>query len=203
MPIGPSGDSAEPPEGTGQPGRAAPPGAPESAAFGGRPYAWLTRRGRNPVVWAAAGLVVIGGAGAILATQEPGREAQPRAQAALCGLVSCADVPAAAATRPPAPQPSTQVPSSPAPAATHAPTPPPAPAPAPVRALDPTPAPAPTPVASPPPVPTPIPTPTRVPEPRPAWPPSPAHDPWPPSWPSSAHHGFHGHGRHSRWSPWG
>jgi hypothetical protein len=203
MPIGPSGDSAEPPEGTGRPGKAAPPGVPESAPSGGRPPAWLTRSGRSPVVWAAAGLVVIGGAGALLATQEPGGSAQPRTQAALCGLVSCADVPSAAATSPPAPQPSTPVPSSPAPAGTHAPTPPPAPAP--VRALDPTPAPAPPPVASAPPVPTPAPAPapTWVPEPRPAWPPSPAHGQWPHSWPSWAQHGFHGHGRHSRWSPWG
>ena len=40
MPIGPSSDSAEPPEGT-QP----PPS-------GGQRYSWLTKHGRNPAVWA-------------------------------------------------------------------------------------------------------------------------------------------------------
>lgn len=198
MPIGPSGDSAEPPEGIGQSAEAEPPAVPESAPFGGRSYAWLTKQRRSPVVWAAAGLVVIGGAGAILATHEPGGEPQPRAQAALCGLVSCADVPSAAATTPPAPQPSTPLPSSPAvPAAKPASTPPPVSPPA--RALRPTPASTPTPVAAPPPAPRPAPTPTRVPEPRPAWPPSPVHGPWP----QPGQHGFHGPGRHSRWSPWG
>jgi len=199
MPIGPSGDSAEPPEGVGQPGEAEPPKVPEAAPFGGRSYSWLTKHGRNPAVWAAAGLVVIGGAGAIVATHDPRGEPQPRAQAALCGLVSCADVPSAAATRPPPPQPSTPLPSSPAaPAATHAPTPAPTPMPAPVpaRAVEPASAPTPTPAAAPPPAPVP----TRVPEPRPAWPPSPVHGPWPPSWPSAGQHGFQSHGRHSRWS---
>src|ERR1700735_5104283 len=105
MPIGPSGDSAEPPEGT------------QSPPSGGQRYSWLTKRGRNPAVWAAVGLVVIGGAGAILATHEPGGPGQPRTQAALCGLVSCANVPSAAASTPSAPAPPTPLPSTPLPSA--------------------------------------------------------------------------------------
>jgi hypothetical protein len=202
MPMGTSGDSAEPPEGIEQPGEADSPDGAEPPPSGGRRYTWLTRHGRSPVMWAAAGLVVIGGAGAIMATHESGGEAQPRAQAALCGLVSCADVPSAASSRQPAPEPSTPLPSLPP--DTARPVPAPTPAAPPTPALAKVPAPAPTPVrpAVPATAPRPAPTPTRVPAPWPAWPTPPAHGPWPPSGPPPAQRGSHGLGRHNHWSSW-
>jgi hypothetical protein len=183
MPIGPSSDSAEPPEGT-------------DAPADGRRYSWIARYGRNPMVWAAAGLVVVGGTGAILATQESGGQAQPGTQAALCGLVSCAAVPSADASSPPGHQ------------AGPAPTPPPraqptpaAPSATPRPAVAPAVAPAPAPTSSP--APTPAPTPARPlpplpPHPAPHWPSQPR--PWPHRWPQPWP-GYPG-GRHSHWPRW-
>lgn len=90
---------------------------------------------RHVAPWAAAGLIVIGGSSAfVMMHRSP--VAHPRAQAAVCGLVSCAVVSAAASTSrgpmvpstprgSPAPEPSSRAP------AAAAPEPAPAPAPSP------------------------------------------------------------------------
>jgi hypothetical protein len=189
MPIGPSGDSAGPPEET-QP----PPDGPRNSR--------LARYVRTPVVWAAAALVLIAGTGALLVTQEAGGQpAQPRAQAALCGLVSCADVRSAAASTRSARRAAPTRPPSPAPAATPTPTGTPAPAVSPQPAPDPEPAPAP--VSGPAPAPPRGHRPHRV----PSWSPPPRW-PWPPywpwqQWPPPWRDGYPGGGRYFPWSPWG
>jgi hypothetical protein len=192
MPIGPSSDSAEPPEGTEPPAD-------------GRRYSWIARYSRNPMVWAAAGLVVVGGTGAILATQESGGQAQPGAQAALCGLVSCAAVPSADASSPPGhragpgPAPAPPAPTPATPSATPRPAvAPPAPKPASSPKPASAPAPAPAPASSPAPAPAPTPSeplPALPPQPAPHWPAQPR--PWPHRWPQP----WPGHpgGRHSHW----
>jgi len=173
MPIGPSGDSAEPPV-----ERDPPPG--------GRPFSWLARHGRNPLVWAAAALVVMGGTGAILVAQDAGGQAtaRPRAQGALCGLVSCADVRSAAASmrsgHRAAPTPTPTTPLTPA-------TPAPAPAVPPAPAASPGPGTGPSAATAPGHAPTP--GRTHRPDPVPAWPP-----PW--------RGGYPGGWRHSHWSSW-
>jgi hypothetical protein len=179
VPIGPSGDSAEPPE------EKDPPPS-------GRPFSWLATHGRNPLVWAAAALVVMGGTGAILVAQDAGGQAagRPRAQGALCGLVSCADVRSAAAS----------MRSGHRAAPTPTPTTPPATAtPAPRPAASPVPAASPEPAAT---APGHAPTPARThrPGPAPAWPPP--HGPWPPRWPPPWRGGYPGGWRHSHWSSW-
>jgi hypothetical protein len=210
MPTGPSGDpAASPPEETGQTAETGPSDGAESLdgtkppPSGAQRHSWLTRPGRTPVVWAAAGLVVIGGAGAILATHESGGEGQPRTEAAQCGLLSCADVPSAAASTPSGPAPVTP---SPPPPATPAPAPTPKAAPVPASARPPGPATAPAPAgapapgAAPAPASNPAPT-TTQPSPGQTRPAPHAHGARPPHWPAP-HWGFHSHGRHARHSRW-
>jgi hypothetical protein len=181
MPIDPPSDSSEPPKETGPPADRAR-------------YSLIARYARKPVVWAAAGLVVIGGTGAILVTQESGGQAQPRPQAALCGLVSCADVRSAVAgarSGPGAgPTPSSPVPSPLAtPSATPTPTVPPVASPAPEPVPSALPAPAPAPSNTGPPRPAPH-------RPRP-------HGGWPHGWPYGWQPwpGFPG-GPHQHWPQW-
>ena len=125
MPEWPWSDSAEP-----------PPGA--EPAVTGRKNSRPGPRGRYPVVWAAAGLVLIGGSAAIVAMHESG--ARPRSQPVFCGLVECsvlrseaaaAGAPAASA---PQPFPSPVAPSRTVPAPTPQPAPPARPAPSPAPA---------------------------------------------------------------------
>ena len=166
-----------------------PPGA--QSAVTGRKNPRPAPRGGYPVVWAAAGLVLVGGSAAIVAMHGSGGGSRP--QAAFCGLVECSVLrsEAAAASAPtgnPHPQPalSPEVPSRTAPA----PTPPTGPAPT----VPPPPAPAPGPTHRP----GPLPVPTWT-HPSPAW-------PWPsrrvPHWPPDRADWSD----HSRWwqgqSPW-
>lgn len=213
MPTGPSGGpAASPPEETAQTAETGPsdgaesPGGTKPPPSGAQRYSWLTGPGRTPVVWAAAGLVVIGGAGAILATHESGGEGQPRTQAAQCGLLSCADVPSAAASTPPGPAPVTPSPSPPPAApATPAPAPTPKPTPVPASARPPGPTTAPAPAGAPAPgaapAPASNPAPTTQPSPGQTRPAPHAHGARPPHWPAP-HWGFHSHGRHARHSRW-
>src|SRR5215469_18697801 len=160
----------------------------------GRPHSRLPRRARYMVPW-AAGLIVVGGSGAFLAFHNPPDAERPRAQTALCGLLSCAALrSAASASRAPADAPSsspTPSPTSPTRAVTAvAPGPEPTPSPAPRPGPRPTPAPEPTPTG-----PWPWPDPTRT-WPPPSWPPDPSSPPPDPDWPP-------GHRRHhDHWSPW-
>ena len=200
-------------------GSSEPSGATEPPR-GGRPYSRLTWRARVMAPW-AAGLIVIGGSGAFLMLHNPPVSARPRAQAAVCGLVTCAMLRSnAAPSRTPtgspgfSPSPSLRPPTTPAVAAA-APPPQPAapPSPRPRPRPRPTPTPDPTPTPTPDPTPTPTPTPDPTPTdpwpspdpthtwPPPGWPPPPPSWPppdpgWPPPdpWPGYQHHGF--------WSPW-
>jgi hypothetical protein len=164
MPTGSPNDSASsPPE-------------PDPPSGGSRRHSWLAREGGSrggwgqPITWATAALVLLGGSGIVVLLHEPG--GRPQAQSTYCGLVTCAvlrsaatpSVPAGAAHR------TSPLASSPAPAPTATTTPTPKPAPSPAAESTPKPA--------PPPWPAPKPTPSR-------W-------PWPPWWP---HPGWgHGHG---------
>jgi len=160
-------------ESGGSPGRRRRTGSP----FSERGHSWLTAHARYPIVWAATGLLALGGLGAFLFTQEP--SARPRAQTAYCGLVSCEalrSVMASASARSPGPSPSAAlvkpaVTRVPAPAAPLAATP----APGSVAGPVPTPMPAP--------VPTPTSTGTRQPRPVPTWAPPSPRWPWPLRWP--------------------
>jgi hypothetical protein len=170
MSTGPSSNSAEqPPE-------------PEPPFTGGR-HSWLTSRGRHPVTWAIAAVVLLGSAGAALLQQQPGAGA--RAQSVYCGLVKCAvlrsvadsstTVAAGVPRRSLAPPSSGGPSSAPAPAQTStSPT-----RPAPARPQPPKPAAAPKPA----PAPSPRPTTAPAPQPPPRWAPGPPHWPWPPTWP--------------------
>jgi hypothetical protein len=126
MPTGPSRDSAN------------PPSEPDPPSAGSRRHSWLSREGGRgggwgqPITWAAAGLVLLGGSGIAVLLHEPGRRVQ--AQATYCGLVTCAvlrstaatsSVPAGAAH--PTPAPSYPLASSRAPAPTATTTPAPSP----------------------------------------------------------------------------
>lgn len=163
MPTGPLSDSAE------------PPSEPEPPFTGGRRHSWLAGRGRHPVTWAAAGLVLLGSAGVALLQQQPG--VRDRAQTLYCGLVTCAVAGSAALTSTSAteePRPSPALPSSKARLQAPAPRPARAPArsssPRPVATSKPRPAPSPKPTAPP----TPKPPPVRT--------PGPPRLPWPPPW---------------------
>jgi hypothetical protein len=139
-------------------------------------------RGRpSRVVWAAAGLVVIAAAIALLLSCQPGGQTHLGSEPTLCGLVPCADVPAAAtSTRarhqahtvrsqhvrslPPAPatkpardrRSARSLDPNPRPRPTLAPTP---------NSPEPTPTPTGTPIPTSTPTPTPTPTSTAVPTP--------------------------------------
>ena len=144
MPTGPSSGSAQPPQAT-------------EPSLSGRRFSRLTRHGRNPVAWAAAGLVLLGGAGAVVMANQSGGRIP--GQAVYCGLVKCAILRSEAATaglpdklpRPePAPSAAAAAPvatPAPAPAAKPAPTSRPAPAPQPTSTPEPTPVPDPAPAA--------------------------------------------------------
>jgi hypothetical protein len=161
MPEWPWSDPAEPPLET------------ETAFTGGR-NSRPGPRGRYPVLWAAAGLVLIGGSGAAIAMHESGGLA--RTQPVFCGLVECSVLrsEAAAASAPtgsPGAQPvvSPAAPSRAAPAPTPVRTPQQAPA-----TPAPSPAPPPAPVSGPTHRPGPLPVPTWT-APAPGW-------PWPSRW---------------------
>lgn len=179
MPTGPSSGSAEPPQAT-------------EPSLSGRRFSRLTRHGRSPVAWAAAGLVLLGGAGAVVMANQSGGRIP--GQAVYCGLVKCAILRSEAATaglpdKLPRPEPAPSAAAA-APVATPAPAPAPAPAarPAPKSRPAPAPAPAPQPTSTPEPEPTPVPDPAPAPAPRPvpsaAW--TPPHTRWPspPGWPA-------------------
>lgn len=178
MPTGPLSDSADP-QGPGPPFRTS------------RRYSWLAKRGRHPVTWAMACLVLLGGAGMAIVLHQPGR--RPRAQTVYCGLVTCAVMRSVAATSGvpagvpnPSPAPSSPTPSSPpAPTPSHTPSRALSPRPAAAPALAPSLAPSPAPTVGPTPKPTPILTPGP-----PRW-------PWPPQWPPPGHwptgDGYHHH----------
>jgi hypothetical protein len=180
---------------------AEPPPATETAFTGGK-NSRPAPRGRYPVLWAAAGLVLIGGSAAAVAMHESG--GRPPTQPVFCGLVECSVLhsEAAAASAPtgsPRAQPlaSPAVPSRAAPAPTPMRTPQQAPA-----TPAPSPAPVPAPTVTPPPAPGPGPTHWPGPRPVPTWtPPAPAW-PWPsrwappPRWPAGGEGWFHH-------SPWG
>lgn len=166
MSTGPSSNSAE------------PPSEPEPPFTGGRRHSWLASRGRHPMTWAIAGVILLGSVGMALLLQQPAGRA--RAQAVYCGLVKCAVLRSVAdsstavgASRPAAALPSSQTPSStptstPTPSATPAPTPASS-QPEPVAVAK-----SPAPAASPKPTPAPSPKPPAAPRPF-RW-------PWPPTW---------------------
>jgi hypothetical protein len=169
MPTGPSSGSAQPPQAT-------------EPSLSGRRFSRLTRHGRNPVAWAAAGLVLLGGAGAVVMANQSGGRIP--GQAVYCGLVKCAILRSEAATaglpdKLPRPEPAPS-------AAAAAPVATPAPAPAAKPAPTSRPAPAPQPTSTP--EPTPVPDPAPAPAPRPvpsaAWTPPHTHWPSPPGWPA-------------------
>jgi hypothetical protein len=190
MPEWPRSDPAEP-----------SPGA--AAAFTGEKNSRTAPRGRYPVLWAAAGLVLIGGCAAAVAMHESG--GQPRPQPVFCGLVECSVLHSeAAAASAPAGGPRAQPflsPAAPAPTPVRTPeqapaTPAPSPAPVPAPTVTPTAAPAPGPTHRPGPLPGPTwtpPVPTWTP-PAPAWP-WPSRWAPPPRWPA----GGEGWSRHSPW----
>jgi outer membrane biosynthesis protein TonB len=180
MSTGPSSNSAE------------APSEPEPPFTGGRRHSWLTSRGRHPVTWAIAGVILLGSVGLALLQQQP--DGRARAQSVYCGLVKCAvlrsvadsSTAAVGASRPAAALPSSDAPSS-APASTPTPptTPPSTPAPS-----------QPKPVAvSTSPAPAPSPKPTPTPKPPTPWAPSPSRWPWPPpwGWPWGGGGGWHHH----------
>lgn len=192
MSTGPSSDSAE------------TPSEPEPPFTGGRWHSWLTSRGRHPVTWAVAGVVLLGCAGAALLQQQPAGRA--RTESVYCGLVKCAvlrSVADSSTATLAVPRPSPALPSPHGPSSAPPPTPTPATAPA----STPAPSKPPKPVATPKPAPAPAPRPAATPTPRPSptWAPGPPHWPWPPTWgwPWGG-----GGGRHSRlssdhWRPGG
>jgi hypothetical protein len=171
MSTGPSSNSAE------------QPSEPEPPFTGGRRHSWLASRGRHPVTWAIAAVVLLGSTGAMLLQQQPGAGA--RAQSVYCGLVKCAVLRSVADSSTTVaagvPRPSPALPSSggsssaPAPAQTSTSPAPPAPA----RPQPPKPAAAPKPA----PAPSPKPTTAPAPQPPPRWSPGPPRWPWPPTWP--------------------
>ena len=195
IPEWPWSDPAEP-----------PPGA--ETAFTGGKNSRPGPRGRYPVVWAAAGLVLIGGGAAVVAMHEAG--GRPRPQPVFCGLVECSVLRSeAAAASAPTGNPGGQPVPSPAAPSRTAPTP----APAPTRTPEPAPpASAPSPAPVPAPAITPLPEPTHRPLPVPTWtPPAPAW-PWPsrwappPWWPGAgegwSHHSPWREGRHHHQPRW-
>jgi hypothetical protein len=118
------------------------PTGPSSDAANPSRHSWLAREGGrgggwgHPMMWATAGLVLLGGSGAVVLLHEPG--GRPQAQTTYCGLVTCAvlrstaatsSVPAGAvhsaspASPTPAPSPRLASPRAPAPPATTIPTP--------------------------------------------------------------------------------
>jgi hypothetical protein len=195
IPEWPWSDPAEP-----------PPGA--ATAFTGGKNSRPAPRGRYPVVWAAAGLVLIGGGAAVVAMHEAG--GQPHPQPVFCGLVECSVLRSeAAAASTPTGNPSGQlVPSPVAPSRTAL-----TPAPAPTRTPEPTPpAPAPSPAPVPAPAITSLPEPTHRPLPVPTWTPPAPTWPWPsrwappPRWPAAgegwSHHSPWWEGRHYHQPRW-
>jgi hypothetical protein len=192
IPEWPWSDPAEPPPAAG-------------TAYAGGKNTRPAPRGRYPVVWAAAGLVLIGGSAAVVAMHEAG--GRPRPQPVFCGLVECNVLrsEAAAASAPTGNPRAQPFPSPVAPSRTVPPptpmrtpeaapaTPAPSPAPAPAPAVTPPPAPAPEPTHWPGPLPVPLPVPTWTP-PAPAWP-WPSRWAPPPRWPAAGEGWFH----HSPW----
>ena len=170
MTTGSSSGSAEPPQAT-------------EPSLSGRQYSWLARCGRNPVAWAAAGLVVVGGTGAVLMVHEPGGQISAQG-AAYCGLVKCAILRSDAT---PTGQPGKHRRPEPTPSAQASAQAAPAPSPAPARAVKPAAAPPPTsvPQPTPQPQPSPVPSPAPAPKPSPTWTPPPrSHWPLPHGWPA-------------------
>jgi len=173
MPEGSSTDSAEPAGG----------GDPSSSGRGNtRP---VTRR-RYPALWAAAGLVLLGGSAGIVLLHDSG--GRPPTQTAFCGLVECSVLRSADSEPTGNPRPA-PVPSSPLAPSRAAPVPvsarrpaPTTPAPTPVPAPVPAPATSPAPAASPEPGRTPEPVRTPPP-PVLTWTPPPPRGPWPSRWP--------------------
>jgi hypothetical protein len=176
MPEGSSSDSA------------GPPGGGEPSSPSGRTNSRPATRGRYPALWAAVGLVLLGGSAGIVLLHDSGT--QPPAQTAFCGLVECSVLRSAASSQPPgnpSPEPSPSSPlarsrAAPVPAPTLAPrsaptTPVPAPGatPVPAAAASPTPAGSPEPGRTPQPV--------RTPDPVPTWTPPAPNGPWASRWP--------------------
>lgn len=157
MSTGPSSDSAEPPP---------EPGPPFTSS--GR-FSWLTSRGRHPLTWGLAGLVLVASIGFALLQQQPG--ARAGAQSVPCGLVTCAVLRSVADSSTVTAGPTSPSAALPSPSRTPAPT------------LMPTPAPARAATAGPDPAASPTPAPAPTPEPMRTWAPGPAHWPWPPRWP--------------------
>jgi hypothetical protein len=185
MPTGPSSGSAEPPQAT-------------ERSLSGRRFSRLTRHGRNPVAWAAAGLVLLGGAGAVVMASESGGPVP--GQAVYCGLVKCAILRSEAATaglpdKLPRPEPAPTPAAAPVATRAAAPAAKPAPASRPASAPQPASRPEPTPVPDPAPAPAPRPVPS------PAWNPPHPHWPSPPGWPAPWRHspGPVGGQRHRHW----
>jgi hypothetical protein len=177
-----------------------PPGATEPL-LSGRPYSRRIWRARYVAPWAAAGLIVLGVAGAFVMLHQPVRH--PRAPTAFCGLVTCAALrsEASASRLPqpirlprsspsPSPRASTPTPVTTGPAPALAPSPSPAPTPRPRTHPRPRPRPAPTPTSEPAPTPTQTWTPSPDPTQSWTWPPWPPPDHWPPpdQWPPPEPH---------------
>jgi hypothetical protein len=168
MPEWPWSDPAEPPPGTGTAftrGRNSRPGP----------------RGRYPVLWAAAGLVLIGGCAAAVAMHESGGRA--RTQPLFCGLVECSVLHAEAAASAPTGSPRAQPVASPAAPSRAAPVPTPMRTPQQAPATPaPSPAPVPAPAVTPPPASVPGPTQRPGPLPVPTWTAPAPGWPWPSRW---------------------
>jgi hypothetical protein len=166
---------------TGSSSGSAEPRQTTEPSLSGRQFSWLARCGRNPVAWAAAGLVVVGGTGAVLMVHEPGGQISAQS-AAYCGLVKCAILRSDAT---PTGQPDKRLRPEPTPSAQAPAEAAPAPSPAPGRAVQPVSAPQPTSVPQPTPQPSPVPPPAPAPKPSPTWTPPPrSHWPLPHAWPA-------------------